>query len=309
MQMNMLQQQASGVALQNIVRSSHDEILQPLSVGGSSNDATVSPRPPPVDPCPLRMRTDATPNINDGTSSNRGHQQNGESSTPVLTTDDVVPVSQTLFQVSEEHFTEAFNATRKKNILNPIAVARNDSINAIDNGAIVENSSLIKPNQGLDRKDMDDKPALAPILMMTYLSNCMNNIKSTLNTNGVPIGLDANGRAVDYSCRPIDPIFQQARVRMENAREFRGISPPTSISQLRPSRCTVAEDGSSISPIGITLKTSTSSSARSKSTNSSLGINRIVADSVTVERVEPDVAEPDSPVGYLSIKVQCLHIV
>ncbi|KAJ1371236.1 hypothetical protein KIN20_033146 [Parelaphostrongylus tenuis] len=34
--------------------------------------------------------------------------------TPVLTADDVVPVSHTLFQVSEQHFTEAFNASRKK---------------------------------------------------------------------------------------------------------------------------------------------------------------------------------------------------
>ncbi|KAJ1350319.1 hypothetical protein KIN20_006084, partial [Parelaphostrongylus tenuis] len=30
--------------------------------------------------------------------------------TPVLTADDVVPVLQTLSQVSEQHFTEAFNA-------------------------------------------------------------------------------------------------------------------------------------------------------------------------------------------------------
>ncbi|KAJ1370568.1 hypothetical protein KIN20_032315 [Parelaphostrongylus tenuis] len=40
--------------------------------------------------------------------------QNSAPPTPVLTADDVVPVSQTLFQVSEQHFTEAFNASRKK---------------------------------------------------------------------------------------------------------------------------------------------------------------------------------------------------
>ncbi|KAE9411959.1 hypothetical protein Angca_001822, partial [Angiostrongylus cantonensis] len=62
-----------------------------------------------------------------------------------------------------------------------------------------ECSSISKPNQAIDGKDQDEKPALAPILMMTYLSNCMNNIKSTLNTNGLPVGLDANGRAVSVS--------------------------------------------------------------------------------------------------------------
>ncbi|KAJ1370567.1 hypothetical protein KIN20_032314 [Parelaphostrongylus tenuis] len=147
--------------------------------------------------------------------------------------------------------------------------------------------SLPEPNMTIERKDQDEKPALAPILMMTYLSNCMNNIKSTLNTNGVPVGLDANGRAVDYSSRPIDPIFQQARARMENAREFRGISPPSAVSQLSSSRGSVAEDGSSFSPVSLTPKIT--SAVCSKTTTNPLGINRIVPDVISVERNEHEV--------------------
>ncbi|KAJ1370562.1 hypothetical protein KIN20_032306 [Parelaphostrongylus tenuis] len=60
--------------------------------------------------------------------------------------------------------------------------------------------SLPEPNMAIESKVQDEKPESAPILMMTYLSNCMNNIKSTLNTNGVPVGLDANGRAVSVCC-------------------------------------------------------------------------------------------------------------
>nr|CDJ96171.1 C. briggsae CBR-SCD-1 protein [Haemonchus contortus] len=73
--------------------------------------------------------------------------------------------------------------------------------------------------------------------MMTYLNNCMSNIKSTLNTNGLPIGIDANGRAVDYSSRPIDPIFQQARAKMEDARDFQKNSSSGSTAK---SSCTAA---------------------------------------------------------------------
>ncbi|VDL73103.1 unnamed protein product [Nippostrongylus brasiliensis] len=134
-----------------------------------------------------------------------------------MTSDDVVAVSQTLFQVSEQHFTEAFNASRKK--------------------------STIPVQQRLERRDLDDKPA------------------------------------VDYSSRPIDPIFQQARARMENAREFREVSPPRMVcSQSQAiSRVPVADDelvtASSCSAIGVALPT-ISSAIDPPQSSQSIGINR-----------------------------------
>ncbi|VDM62029.1 unnamed protein product [Angiostrongylus costaricensis] len=358
--MHMLQQQAGGLGLHAFVRTSPEEILKPVALGGGSSDAALSPRPPPVDPSPPRIITDTVTSISEGTPFTVVHQQvrdesqvipaqtsppasrdqcmqileknyisrnntspqnqrglgsttqlvsritpqSSAPSTPVLTADDVVPVSQTLFQVSEQHFTEAFNASRKKSISHPIGIARKDNINTREDSVNAECSSIPRPNQAIDRKDQVEKPALAPILMMTYLSNCMNNIKSTLNTNGLPVGLDANGRAVDYSSRPIDPIFQQARARMENAREFRGVSPPNAISQLSSSRGAVLDDGTVIyftgprfSPLSLAPKISPSSSVSSKTSTNPLGINRVVPDAIDVERIEHGVADTNSPVG------------
>ncbi|VDM76201.1 unnamed protein product [Strongylus vulgaris] len=220
--------------------------------------------------------------------------QNSAPATPALTADDVVPVSQTLFQVSEQHFTEAFNASRKKRcdlrysiIFHPKHIISKQFAHSVS----VESTVVTAPVQGIERKEMDDKPALAPILMMTYLSNCMSNIKSTLNTNGLPVGLDANGRAVDYSSRPIDPIFQQARARMENAREFRELSPPTTLPQVSRSSF---EEGSGYSPIGVALPTVSSAVPRPQVSNP-VGVNRVVPDAIPVEKNEEnDGSEPPS---------------
>ncbi|KAK6760713.1 hypothetical protein RB195_021967 [Necator americanus] len=328
---HVLQQQGS-VGLHQYVSPTTGEVLKPVAVGGGSQDAALSPRPPPVDPSPPRAPADVGTNVIDSNPSTFVHQQaqtsppvprdqciqgrtasqvisagrpqsareNGSSSnfvgsrttpqnsapaTPALTADDVVPVSQTLFQVSEQHFTEAFNASRKKSVSNPIGIAKCDIVSSAEEGASkvsAEPSTITAPVHGGDRKDLDDKPALAPILMMTYLSNCMSNIKSTLNTNGLPIGLDANGRAVDYSSRPIDPIFQQARARMENAREFRELSPPTTLPQVPRSSF---EDGSGFSPIGVALPAVSSAVSRSQVTNP-VGVNRIVPDASSLEKNE-----------------------
>ncbi|VDP26999.1 unnamed protein product [Heligmosomoides polygyrus] len=282
MRMQMLQQQGAALGLHSLVCSPSEEVLKPVAVGGAGCDSALSPRPPPVDPSPPRLIADAATSISDSTSSSTlVHQQSSAPATPVVTTDDVVPVSQTLFQVSEQHFTEAFNATRRKSTPNPIGIARNDYTNGSEE-VTAGSSTVTAPVQGVERKDMDDKPALAPILMMTYLSNCMSNIKSTLNTNGLPVGLDANGRAVDYSSRPIDPIFQQARARMENAREFREMSPPRGVAQV--SRVSAVDEGASFSPIGVALPTVSSTTIRAAPAPlPALGINRAVPDAIRPE--------------------------
>ncbi|KAE9419569.1 hypothetical protein Angca_001003, partial [Angiostrongylus cantonensis] len=64
--MHMLQQQAGGLALHAFVRTSPEEILKPVALGGGSSDAALSPRPPPVDPSPPRIITDTVTSISDG---------------------------------------------------------------------------------------------------------------------------------------------------------------------------------------------------------------------------------------------------
>ncbi|KAK5972336.1 hypothetical protein GCK32_000585 [Trichostrongylus colubriformis] len=179
--------------------------------------------------------------------------QGGGPKPPASKVEKVIPVSQTLFQVSEQHFSDAFNASCQKSAHNAIEIVRRDCSDPADDCVAIESSSGSSCTQGLERRTADDKPPLAPTLMMTYLSNCMNNIKSTLNTNGLPIGIDANGRAVDYSSRPIDPIFQQARARMENAREFREVQSPGSTSQISSS--SAADCGESVSTIATSIPT------------------------------------------------------
>ncbi|RCN52620.1 hypothetical protein ANCCAN_01319 [Ancylostoma caninum] len=219
---------------------------------------------------------------------------------------------------------DPFLNTQSFSAPNPIGIAKCDFVSTSDGGGpktfcpiSVESSTVSAPVQSADRKELDDKPALAPILMMTYLNNCMSNIKSTLNTNGLPVGLDANGRAVDYSSRPIDPIFQQARARMENAREFRELSPPSTLpapttlsvptthpaSTTLPAPSTISapttlaapttlpqvsrsfEEGSGFSPIGVALPTVSSTAARPQVTTT-VGVNRTVPDAVSPEKNE-----------------------
>ncbi|CAI4225487.1 unnamed protein product [Auanema sp. JU1783] len=126
-----------------------------------------------------------------------------------------------LFQISERHFTEAFH---NRAASNPIGIARNADSKANEDGSRSAPSiSIATPSsQTADRQgDGDNRPALAPALMMSFLNSCMRGIKSQLSTNGLPVNVDSHGQPVDFSSRPIDPIFQRARQQLDETREFK----------------------------------------------------------------------------------------
>ncbi|RCN52621.1 hypothetical protein ANCCAN_01320 [Ancylostoma caninum] len=60
----------------------YTQVLKPVAVGGGSQDAALSPRPPPVDPSPPRTLADASTNIVDSSASTLVHQQ-AQTSPPV----------------------------------------------------------------------------------------------------------------------------------------------------------------------------------------------------------------------------------
>ncbi|XGW33979.1 hypothetical protein V3C99_018040, partial [Haemonchus contortus] len=159
--------------------------------------------------------------------------QGSASALPTSQVKNAIPVTQTLFQVSEQHFSEAFSSyqgertfTSKAFSSSPsvIGVMCNDCAISNNDHVAIESSTASAHVKEMELRTLDDKPTLAPILMMTYLNNCMSNIKSTLNTNGLPIGIDANGRA-------------QARAKMEDARDFQKNSSSGSTAK---SSCTAA---------------------------------------------------------------------
>uniref|UniRef100_A0A1I7XFA8 PUM-HD domain-containing protein n=1 Tax=Heterorhabditis bacteriophora TaxID=37862 RepID=A0A1I7XFA8_HETBA len=325
MRMQMLNaQQHNNLALNPYLRPIQ-EVVKPVAVGGGSGDAALSPRPPiPVDPSPPRTVVDAATNVADvsnlihqqvrnqafllpaqtspptlletprpthvdqvrretvaaiGTnrphsarefmapSTSQGNLKGGPQSsapaTPAYSTDDFMPMSQTLFQVSEQNFTEAFNSTSiKKNPTTPIGIARNED----GKGKVDVNGPSNGTSSSVEHKEEEEKPA------------------------------------VDYSSRPIDPIFQQARARLEHVREYKEVSPKPAIQSQRPHN--IGDDGAATSgsPIGVALSTvaamtTTHSTQGQTQSINPLGINRIVPDAIapTTGDEQREDSDEDSP--------------
>ncbi|CAI4225486.1 unnamed protein product [Auanema sp. JU1783] len=231
-------------------------VVKPMAVGGGSGEAAISPRPPiPIDPSPPRniettrhQQAQTSPPASSQNESmrpkevvvgvNRSKLIDVASSKdgPLASTSRAPFAAQTissayggddsntpshLFQISERHFTEAFH---NRAASNPIGIARNADSKANEDGSRSAPSiSIATPSsQTADRQgDGDNRPALAPALMMSFLNSCMRGIKSQLSTNGLPVNVDSHGQPVDFSSRPIDPIFQRARQQLDETREFK----------------------------------------------------------------------------------------
>lgn len=95
--------------------------------------------------------------------------------------------------------------------------------------------------------------------MMSFLNSCMSTMKHTLNTSGVPVSLDNHGQPVgigqipdtahlqvDFSSRPVDKIFQQARQQqaMNNIREMSPLKRKPSPTTTQPEVITVPDSES-----------------------------------------------------------------
>lgn len=53
--------------------------------------------------------------------------------------------------------------------------------------------------------------------MMNYMNNMLTTARSHLQGQGVGIYYDQNGNQIDYSSRPIDPIFRRAREELNHS--------------------------------------------------------------------------------------------
>ncbi|CAJ0575579.1 unnamed protein product, partial [Mesorhabditis spiculigera] len=137
-----------------------------------------------------------------------------------------VNASPNLIQVSERHFTEAFKNQNDGNSL-AIGIRRPQSDARIDATAPSSSNSNGSPNNPENgeakpqQNEEDGQPALAPILMMSYLNTCIGKVKNQLHSNGMGLTFDPSGRPIDYASRPIDPIFQSARKQLENQLEYK----------------------------------------------------------------------------------------
>lgn len=56
--------------------------------------------------------------------------------------------------------------------------------------------------------------------MINYVNSCLSQLKSQVQSHGVVLPVDSNFRPIDYSSRPIDPIFRKAREQMERDRDY-----------------------------------------------------------------------------------------
>uniref|UniRef100_A0A1I8B833 Uncharacterized protein n=1 Tax=Meloidogyne hapla TaxID=6305 RepID=A0A1I8B833_MELHA len=59
--------------------------------------------------------------------------------------------------------------------------------------------------------------AISTSAMMNYMSNILTNARSHLQGQGLGICYDQNGNQIDYSSRPIDPIFRKAREELSHS--------------------------------------------------------------------------------------------
>ncbi|KAK0404949.1 hypothetical protein QR680_017716 [Steinernema hermaphroditum] len=56
---------------------------------------------------------------------------------------------------------------------------------------------------------------MGPIMMLPVFNSCFQNVKYSLAHKGYEIGVDDQFRAIDYSSRPVDPIFRKAQQERE----------------------------------------------------------------------------------------------
>ncbi|CAD6189293.1 unnamed protein product [Caenorhabditis auriculariae] len=287
------------------------ENLKPPAANG---DAPVSPR------APIVMSTSPVPAPSGGegprlqaadqpsTSSSNEEEQRAVPEIAIDANSAIVPVAAagpsssqavsssvnsgipSLFQMSEDHFTETF---LKK------AMKRQE-------GEPAKQASP-KPREPEKEEDdsEDDKPALAPILMMSYLRTCIGNAKTQLNASGVQVGVDDNGMLVDFSSRPVDPIFKEAREELARNRDFRQDHnrsspkrPPLPGQALGPANSAPAAGVSTSTPSpcqpvvgspGSTKSESPSTRGFAPIAQNPLGINRAMIDATTpTKRPNPD---------------------
>ncbi|CAI2356216.1 unnamed protein product [Caenorhabditis sp. 36 PRJEB53466] len=288
------------------------------AAAANGGEPTLSPRPIPLDPSPPRATSGGSVNLtaeqqkdtvtvdDEKASSNSGPSTS--SSTAALTLSNPIGIANPLsvsaagfhnskpttavsgngnpgssgatpvlsiIQMSEDHFTDTFRKTEQKLIIEPVKMRQpgQPSVNGQANG-----SPKVEPIGDHEERP----PALAPILMMSYLNNCMSHAKTHLTANGVQVGVDDNGQVVDFSSRPIDPIFKDAREDMK-AKDVRNLE--HGVKRPYPGPTTPNGKSTKKSPSPQHIRTSSNSSSPLRNP---LGINRSIPDAVLPPKLDAE---------------------
>uniref|UniRef100_A0A0K0FK21 C2H2-type domain-containing protein n=1 Tax=Strongyloides venezuelensis TaxID=75913 RepID=A0A0K0FK21_STRVS len=75
----------------------------------------------------------------------------------------------------------------------------------------IPESFLKSVNNSQKEQQYVEQPPLAPSLMINFLSCYFSQCKNQLQSHGTTLHLDDHGNPIDYSSRPIDPIFRNAK--------------------------------------------------------------------------------------------------
>ncbi|GMT02772.1 hypothetical protein PENTCL1PPCAC_24946, partial [Pristionchus entomophagus] len=88
-----------------------------------------------------------------------------------------------------------------------------------NDAAVCRVSTAIGRDVRLENEETGEKSAMC--LMVSYLNSCIKKAKSSLQRKGITVSsVDSNGMPVDFSSRPIDPIFKVARAQLDNERNY-----------------------------------------------------------------------------------------
>lgn len=82
--------------------------------------------------------------------------------------------------------------------------------------------------------------AISTSAMMNYMSNILTNARSHLQGQGLGICYDQNGNQIDYSSRPIDPIFRKAREELSHSPNLSAASVAGAATSLSLSQASTA---------------------------------------------------------------------
>uniref|UniRef100_A0A0K0E8J2 UBA domain-containing protein n=1 Tax=Strongyloides stercoralis TaxID=6248 RepID=A0A0K0E8J2_STRER len=82
----------------------------------------------------------------------------------------------------------------------------------VSNTANNLSETFVKPvNNNQKEQQFVEQPPLAPSLMINFLSCYVSQYKNRLHSHGTSLHLDDHGNPIDYSSRPFDPIFRNAK--------------------------------------------------------------------------------------------------
>ncbi|CAD5228995.1 unnamed protein product [Bursaphelenchus okinawaensis] len=128
--------------------------------------------------------------------------------------------AESILQTSEQHFTEAFKRSIHQQVQgkNGKGSPANEQAESPDKVQRKSGVNMLNVDrEGGESRKNSDKPIPS---MINYMNSCLTQIKTQVQSQGGALPIDHNGRPIDYSSRPPDPIFRQAREKLDKDRDF-----------------------------------------------------------------------------------------